>query len=106
MIGPVRPAAEIVRRIASAHGVTVDAIKGKNRSRKIMAARIAIAKQLETERGMTSGQIAFRLNRTAWTVRYYLNPETRAKSNRRSLSRWHLHHTSRKASFLMMSEAA
>jgi hypothetical protein len=106
MIGPSRPAAEIIRRIAAAHSVPVDAIKGKARSRKIMAARIAIAKQLATECGMTSGQIASRLNRSAWTVRYYLNPETRAKSIRRCLSRWHLHHASRKAVPLMMSEAA
>lgn len=89
-------ASQIIRDVAKAHRVSVDDIKGKSRAPRMVAARVEIAGRLTSECDMTSGQIAHRIGRTAWTVRYYLDPVFRKKKSARSVSRWRVLHEQRR----------
>lgn len=83
-------AADIMREVAAAHGLTVEQIKGRSHAPKLVAARIEIAMRLKAERGLTSGQIGAKLGRSSWTIRYYLDCDFRRRRIAQAISRWHV----------------
>lgn len=81
-------AMQIMRYVASRHLLSVDDLRGPSQAPRIVAARIVVAHLLKHERGLNTGQIGKLLNRTTWTIRYYLDHEFREKRKQRMRRYW------------------
>lgn len=85
-------ALQILIQMAAEHRVGVGEVQSKCRRRNLVAARIAIAGRLRTERNLTIGQIAHLLNRASDTAYYYImgdEKRERVKNRKReNVKRW------------------
>lgn len=81
-------AIQIVRETARAYGITVAALKSPSKKPVLVRARIDAAQRIRIERGLSSGEMAKFIGRTPWSIRYYVNPKTRARHQKRKLEAW------------------
>lgn len=81
-------AIQIVRETARAYGITVADIKSPRKNPVLVRARIDAAQRIRIERGLSSGEMAKFLNRSPWSIRYYVNPKTRSRHQKRKLEAW------------------
>lgn len=75
-------AMQIIREVARQHLLTVDELRGPCKQTRFTTARITAAKALKQQRGLDNGRIGRLLNRTTWTIRYYVNDEFRERKRR------------------------
>lgn len=83
-------AVEIMDEIAIYYRCSRSQIKSRGRTDNLVKARIEIAKRLRKDRHLTTGQIGILLNRSTWTVNYYLDDKWREK--RQTKMRWKKRH--------------
>lgn len=78
---------QILTEVAKKHGIDVELLKSKSRKQILVDARIEFAVRARSERShLSSGVIGRFINRSPWTVAYYVNEEMRER--RRAISRW------------------
>lgn len=75
----------ILRETAITRGLTVEQIKARGRSPHLVHARMIAAQRMHNELGMTSGEIAPLLGRSAWSCRYYYSDRMRDHHKRKKL---------------------
>ena len=78
----------IIHEVARSRMLSVQEIKSRSNFPHFVAARKEIAERLSAELGLTTGQIAMRIGRTDWTVRYYLDAEYRKRNIAKGI-RWY-----------------
>lgn len=81
-------AVQIIRETAHAYGISVAELKSKRRTPKLVSARIDAAQRIRVERGLSGGEMAKFLNRSAWTCAYYFNTQSRARHQTRKREAW------------------
>jgi len=78
---------EILCDIAERQGVTVEEIRSRKRTANLVQARILFACRAKVERShLTTGQIGMLINRSTWTIQYYIQHDMRLK--RQARQRW------------------
>lgn len=77
---------DVIRAIAARHLVTVDQLRARSRNPRFMRARIDVAQRLRFGMRLRVKAIARLLNRTPWTVGYYLDEEYRRRRSAKGIT--------------------
>lgn len=85
IVTPRMSAAEIIAEVAEEYGITVEVLKGKRHTRKLLPARQAVARRLRYERKLATTVIGRLMGgRDHSTILNYLDDERRARGRARA----------------------